>query len=480
MRVPSIQRTLLIRCGVGVGVLLCLLSTGIYFTVQHGLFKELDESTRQSAAILSNQVELEQGKIIFEWQEGIGTNFNLPDRALFQFWNESDGTTTRSPALRHLDLPQFCGPDGTPRIIDIHLPESGRPARAIGMRIYPFVLPEEMERMKTEGPWIDPKSLPHLLVVARDAKPIHEVLLRLRWILGLGTFATLAVGFAIVQWAVRDSLRPISDLARQVRETRERELDPKLRIPGSLPAELIGLTQDFEALLQRLSATRQRERDFIRHAAHELRTPIAGLLATTELALSKERDAAGYEDHLRTCRQSAEDLGLLVRRLSALSRIGNKEDPVESLPVDLSDLLRAALDVFQPGLEARGLSVDCQLPAEPVIALADRALTRLVCNNLLDNAICYSREGGNIRIRLTRLDHWIEMEISNPVETPPEDPERLFEPLFRENSSRSDSSVHLGIGLTLSREAARAMKGSLEVAACSADRITFAFRIPGV
>jgi signal transduction histidine kinase len=479
VKVPSIQRTLLIRCGVGVGLLMCLLSLGIYFTVQHGLFKELDESVRQSAATLSNQVELENEQIIFEWQEGIGTNLDLQDRALFQYWNESDGTTTRSPALQHRDLPQFCGPSGTPRIMDIHLPESNRPARAIGMRIYPFVLPQELERMKSQGPLIDPKSLPHLLVVARDAAPIYEVLLRLRWILGLGTFVTLGVGFTIIQWAVRDSLLPIADLARQVRETRERELDPKLLIPGSLPAELIGLTQDFEALLDRLSATRQRERDFIRHAAHELRTPIAGLLATTELALSKERDAPSYEEKLRACKQSAEDLSLLVRRLSALSRIG-KEDPVETSPLDLTDLLHSTLNFFEPRLAPRGLSVDCQLPTEPVIALADRSLTRLVCNNLLDNAICYSREDGTIQVRLTRVDAWIEMEISNAVDTPLEDPERFFEPLFRETASRTDASTHLGIGLTLSRDAASAMQGSLEVARSSQDRISFVFRIPGV
>ena len=74
MSTPSIRRTLLLRCGVGVGILLCLLSTATYLIVRHGLIRELDRSITQTAALLSNQVELENGHITFEWQEGLGTN----------------------------------------------------------------------------------------------------------------------------------------------------------------------------------------------------------------------------------------------------------------------------------------------------------------------------------------------------------------------------------------------------------------------
>ncbi len=61
MRTPSIRRTLLLRCGFGVGILLSLLSTGTYLIVRHGLIRELDRSITQTAALLSNQVELEDG-----------------------------------------------------------------------------------------------------------------------------------------------------------------------------------------------------------------------------------------------------------------------------------------------------------------------------------------------------------------------------------------------------------------------------------
>ena len=215
MSIPSIRRALLIRCGLGIGVLLCLLSAGIYLMVRESLYRELDDSIRETAAILANQVELENEAITYEWQEGIGTNRGLIDGALFQFCNESGASTTRSPALHWRDLPKFCGVDGGPLLRNIPLPD-GHHGRAVGLRVYPFVVPEEMVAMKERGRIIDPKSLPHILVVARDAEPLHHALERLRWVLAGGGLLTLGFGFVLIDRAIRSSLRPIHLLDSQV------------------------------------------------------------------------------------------------------------------------------------------------------------------------------------------------------------------------------------------------------------------------
>ncbi|MCB1132732.1 MAG: hypothetical protein KDN05_16530, partial [Verrucomicrobiae bacterium] len=74
MNNPSIRRSLLLRTGIGVGLLLCILSAVTYLLVRRGLYQQLDNSIQQTAALLANQVELEDGHITFEWSEGIGTN----------------------------------------------------------------------------------------------------------------------------------------------------------------------------------------------------------------------------------------------------------------------------------------------------------------------------------------------------------------------------------------------------------------------
>ena len=96
MNAPSIRRSLLVRCGLGVGAILCALSGAAYFLVRHSLIREIDRSINDTAALLSNQVELENGQVTFEWQEGLGTNDSLTLEGIFQFWDESTGKAARS------------------------------------------------------------------------------------------------------------------------------------------------------------------------------------------------------------------------------------------------------------------------------------------------------------------------------------------------------------------------------------------------
>ena len=477
MRAPSIRRTLLIRCGLSVGVLLCLLSTSIYLIVRHGLFRELDRSITQTAAMLSNQVELENGAITFEWKEGVGTNMALHDDGLFQFWNEQTGSTTRSSQLKGLSLPKFYGKNGTPLIQVIALPGHNREARAIGMRIYPFVLSAEAERMKSQGQWIDPKSLPHILVVARDTKSIYRVLNRTRWVLGVGTLLTLALGFLVIHRVILVTLRPIDELTSQVRNRTENQLDTALEVPGTFPIELAGLAGNFDSLLARVAAIRERERDFIRHAAHELRTPIAGLRATLDLALSQPRTTTAYAAHLHTCQQTAIELGELVKRLSALSRIGQASSIPTHQPVDVSTALTTCLEPFLPLFATREIVTVCEFSEVPLIAHGDLTLLRIILNNLLDNALSYATPRSEVRIRGRKLSRQVEIRVSNSAENLPENLQRLFEPLFREDPSRQDAGAHLGIGLTLSLEAATAMGATLKVGK-TLDGIEFTLGLP--
>lgn len=477
MNEPSIKRSLLIRCGIAIGVILCLLSSGVYLLARQSLYRELDESIEQTAALLANQLELEDDRINFEWQEGMGTNKALILDGLFQYWNETTGTSTRSPALYFRDLPRFTGIDGRPLLRNITLP-NGHRARAVGMRIYPFVLGEEWERMHQRGNIIDPKTLPHVLVVARDSEPVHHTLERLRWLLWGCILLTLAIGFATIHRVIQVTLRPIDDLARQVKDRSEQQLDSALDLPGALPAELSGLAKNFDSLLSRVAALRQRERDFIRHAAHELRTPIAGLRATTDLALSQNRDAAAYASHLATCQKTAAELGELVKRLSALSRIGQQASPPPRVALDLTTVIAPCIETFLPLFEESGITVKKHFPPGPVMVSSDETSLRIILSNLFDNAACYASPDSELRVRIAKEDGRIVIGISNLTDDPPEDPERLFEPLFRRESSRTDAASHLGIGLTLSLETAASIGATLKAAVSPDKWIEFTLALP--
>ena len=278
--------------------------------------------------------------------------------------------TTRSAALHSSDLPKFSGIGGEPLFRSISLPD-GRRGRAIGLRIYPFVLPDEIETMKALGNVVDPKTMPFTLVVARDAEPIYHTLDRLRWVLSAGALLTLGLGFVIIQRIVSVSLRPIDELTVQMKDRAEHPLDSALIVPGKMPVELTGLARSFDSLLSRVAAIRQRERDFIRHAAHELRTPIAGLRATTELALSQSRTNGEYRDHLNTCQSTATEMGELVKRLSALARIGQGGEAAKLESLDLAGQLSHCVETFRGLFEERSLALSISSPAERILVRGD-------------------------------------------------------------------------------------------------------------
>lgn len=478
MKNPSIRRALLIRCGLGVGAILCVLSIATYLLVRHSLLREIDRSIIDTAALLSNQVELEDGEVTFEWQEGLGTNDSLTLEGIFQFWDDRTGKSARSPTLGTGSLPKFTGPEGQPEIRTIILP-NGNKARAVGLRVLPFVLPEEDARMKASGRVVSPDSLPHTLVVAGDMEPANRTLERLRYMLISGTILTLGLGFALIDQVIRLSLRPITELNDHMRDRADHQLDCSLTMPGRFPEELAGLARNFDSLLARVAVTRQRERDFVRHAAHELRTPIAGLQATLELALSRPRDSGAYASFLSDCRRSAGDLKELVARLSALARVGMAsqiEPQIETLTLDT--ILNECRQVFEASAADRGMAIRMEPSAPGLAVRGDRALLRIVINNLLDNAVCHSSETGVIDIRCEDDTRRVRIMISNPATDLPENINRLFEPLFRLGHSAHEQGSHLGIGLTLSMEAANAMGGSLTACLSGGDRIEFTLDLP--
>lgn len=478
MPAPSIRRTLLIRCGIGLGLLFVILSLSIYFMVRQSLYDELDESIRETASILANQIEYEHGEIIFEWQEGIGTNSGISDQSLFQYWDEKAGTSTRSPALGTADLPIFTGPDGTPDIETITIPDRIEHARAIGLTVFPYVIPEEATAMKLRGEAFDPKSRPHTLVVARDLTPVLRTLTYLAIILTIATLVTFPLGFIVIDRAVRASLNPIGRLTAQVRSRAENQLDSAIILPGGIPAELAPLAESFDQLLGRVAAIRSRERDFIRHASHELRTPIASLSATTELALSRPRDPSEYVRHLESCAKTTAELGGLVKRLAALARIGQATTAQSIVPTHIPQAVADCLANFTGKLEAAGIHVQLSSPPDVPTAQADPILLALIFNNLLDNAASHSSPDSTLFIVFQTVADRIEISFTNPCEDT-ENPDRLFEPLFRRDESRSETGdSHLGIGLTLSQTAAHAIQGTLTASLPSPGRICFTLSLP--
>lgn len=198
----------------------------------------------------------------------------------------------------------------------------------------------------------------------------------------------------------------------------------------------------------------QRERDFARAAAHELKTPLAVLRAHAE-ALREDIAPEKREQYLDVVLSESDRMAALVGHLLELSRPeakGTKE------PVDLAALVREVWAPLALPLEQKNLQL--QLELEEVCLSGDRAQLREAAENLASNALRYAEPDGIIRAALERVGSRARLTVYNDGPKIPEaDLSRLWEPFYRADPSRSRDSGGTGLGLAIVRKAVEAHGG---------------------
>ena len=204
-------------------------------------------------------------------------------------------------------------------------------------------------------------------------------------------------------------------------------------------------------------ATIERERDFTRAAAHELKTPLA-VLRTHAEALREDIDPGKREQYLDVILEESDRMGELVGGLLELSRLESKA-ALNRENVELSQLVRQVWEHLSLQLEQKGISLDLEL--EEVELEGDRERLKQAVGNLASNALRHCPPGGTIQVDLARKGDRACLSVYNdgPL-IPQEDLPHLFEPFYRGDRSRSRDSGGTGLGLVIVQAAALAHGGS--------------------
>lgn len=221
---------------------------------------------------------------------------------------------------------------------------------------------------------------------------------------------------------------------------------------GAGLAGLLVVAMVFQA--ERLA--RQRSR-FAASAAHELRTPLAGLRLYGEMLAEGLGDRSRSREYARRLAAEAERLGRVVTNVLSFTRLEQQSLAVRARTGDLGEAVTDAVGRQRPALEEAGATVELAIPAGLPPALFDRDSVAHIVQNLLDNAEKYTREAADRRIavRLERVAEGVELTVAD--HGPGVDPEvrrRLFRPFAR--GHHPDAPEGLGLGLVLVRELAKA------------------------
>ena len=270
---------------------------------------------------------------------------------------------------------------------------------------------------------------------------VTSMLKPLAWALPL-----LALG---IWWVVRGSVRPLRQLGRDVATRQPQSLAP-LETKG-VPPEVLPLVAALNALFERMAELLTAERQFTADAAHELRTPIAGIRMQAQVAQGATQDAeraAALDATVRGCDRATR----LVEQLLQLARLDAESNGAASASTDLTEVARAVVHDLQPLAQARAQQVELDLTGPTPVPLPE-PLARVLLRNLLDNALRYSPEGGRVTVGVYRVGTAVawRVEDSGPGLEPAE-MARLGERFFRVLGTGQSGS---GLGWSIVQRIAR-------------------------
>ena len=283
----------------------------------------------------------------------------------------------------------------------------------------------------------------------------------------------LAVSFVLS----RALTKKIGELLSAIRQVRAGAYSHRAAIRGHDEIALIG--EEFNSLTDRLQKTEDVRRRFVSDASHELKTPLAAIRLLTDSILQTENiDPATTREFVADIGQEAERLSRISEDLLRLTRLDSGVLPPPS-EVDVGPVLEQVLRMMELVAEARQVALHCE-EMEPCSVMATRDELHQVIYNLVDNAVKYSHDGGQVWVSLRREeDCWAVLTVAdNGVGIPEEDLPRIFRRFYRVDKARSRAAGGTGLGLSIVQDTVKNRGGSVEAANRPGGGAVFTVRWP--
>lgn len=273
------------------------------------------------------------------------------------------------------------------------------------------------------------------------------------------TLIITLIGSSLIYFIVGYALRPLRQFTKQIEDIQAKNLQQSV-LPQSKSVEVVRLTSAFNRLLKRLGDTFLAQRQFSASAAHELRTPLAVMRTRFEVFdKNKTPDINEYKETISMARTQIDRLSHVIDLLLEMTELQSAE---KSDNISLSELVEEVICDLIEVSEKKAVRLN-QESGEATVTGSDTLVYRAIYN-LVENAIKYNKEGGEVSVSIEDDGQFSKVIISD---TGPgiakEDWEKIFEPFFRVDKSRSRMMGGAGLGLALVKEIAIQHGGDVKV-----------------
>ncbi|HEU0124418.1 MAG TPA: ATP-binding protein [Bryobacteraceae bacterium] len=256
-------------------------------------------------------------------------------------------------------------------------------------------------------------------------------------------------------------------------------LERKLNETGE---KLEAMFQELEREHAELEKLERVRKDFVINVSHELRTPLASIQGYTETLLDGAMEDPQHNVRfLQIIRQNAERLANLTADLLTLSRVELKQQKFSFASYNVESLLESTVDSITPIAVKKNITLTLQRSGGPAEAFCDAEAVNQVVTNLVDNALKYTPEGGEITVGARTLAGLNTVEVfvrDTGIGIPADELPRLFERFYRVDKARSRELGGTGLGLSIVKHLVRAQGGDVRVESAVGKGSKFIFTLP--
>jgi signal transduction histidine kinase len=295
------------------------------------------------------------------------------------------------------------------------------------------------------------------------------------WQLLAGGALAAGIALLLVRWLARGMTKPLRDMADAARRMERGEYGR--RVETTSRDEVGELAEAFNRMSSELESVERLRRELVANVSHELKTPISALRAHIENLLDGVETPDPHV--LQVMLQQAERLSRLVDQLLDLSRLESGDVPLERQVLSLSPLVSEVVSEIDVSRSGSGVRVRSSVPDELPPVWGDPERVHQVLFNLLDNAVRFTPEGGEVVVSASRHNGSCVVEVSDDGPgIAPEHLPRLFERFYRVDTARSRNDGGTGIGLAIARSVVEAHGGKIWAESDPGTGSVFTFELP--
>lgn len=274
----------------------------------------------------------------------------------------------------------------------------------------------------------------------------------------------LAISGVLMFWLLNRGLAPLRELASaaSVVSVNSWEFAPSER--ARKIKELAPLTAALETVLRGLKSSFTQQHQFVSDAAHELKTAVAVAKSSIQVLSMRQRTAEEYEAGLERCQMDCERMEEIVAKMLTLARVESQQQPQSIYTTNLFHATRSAAQELETVAQVKQQRILVSGSEEDAVNIAPEQL-RLLCSNLILNALQHSPEGAEVRAIVLAGEHGAELRIEDDGSgIEPEILPHVFDRFYRSDPSRSRKTGGTGLGLAICKAIVARVRGTIDIA----------------